>query len=245
MNKKIIKYCLSLLSVVFHYNRKSKVLYLHDVHAGTQYAFDDRSMPIEDFLRILEAVKKEGFEIVTNITEKKNQVRLCFDDGYRGIWDCREILSKSGIFPTIFIATSLMGDKNHLTTDEIRALSDMGFPIQSHTISHKPLTIHYTRELNAELTESKEILEKTTHKQVTEICLPLGFFNENVLSCCLSVYDRVFMSVPGSYWDDLNQGLVRRILCQDASPSIIRLALLGGQNIFFQRIRKQHYHKNA
>ena len=242
--RSVIKLCLSLISVVFRYNRRSKVLYLHDIHSSTQYAIEDRSMPITEFLELLEAIKNIGFTIVPEITERKNQVRLCFDDGYRGIWDCKDPLIERGIFPTIFIATSLIGTPNYLSSDEIKHLSDIGFHIQSHAFSHKPLTSFGDDDLDMELHVSKAELEKITSKVVDELCLPLGYFSNSVLSKSRKLYSRVFLSLPGSYWDDYERGLIRRLLCQDTTPLEVRLSLLGGQEIMYWRLRKQHF-KNA
>lgn len=243
--KGFIKYCLSLLSVCFHYNRKSKVLYLHDVHKEKCYAVEDCSMPLASFLKLVDTIQGFGFSIVKEITEKKNQVRLCFDDGYRGIWDCRDEFIKREIFPTIFIATTLIGKEHYLTAEEIIQLHDMGFSIQSHAVSHKPLTEFDEDHLNYELIEAKKELEQITQISVEEICFPLGYYNEIVLKQALLVYKRVFLSIPGSYWDEFENGIILRILCQKISLPSLRLSLIGGQEIFRSHIRKQHYHKNA
>lgn len=247
MNKfrRFLKYGLSFLSVLLHYNKNSKVLYLHDVHKDTIYAKEDHSMHILEFLRLVEIIKKKGFEIVPMITERRKQVRFCFDDGYRGVWDCRELFVSNGIYPTIFIATSLVGKSEYLNEREIKILSDMGFLIQSHAVSHKPLTAFDDKGLKEELCHSKKTLEMITSKKVEEICLPLGLFNEKVLSLSTRVYARTFLSVPGSYWDDYDRGMIRRVLFQDSKASDIHLSLLGGQEIFFKRLYKQHYHENA
>ena len=243
--RRILKNSLSLLSVAIHYNRRSKVLYLHDVHDDKQYAVEDKSMPIKTFLDVMQSVKESGFSIVPVIEKKENQVMICFDDGYRGIWDCREYLADNGIFPTIFVATSLIGKDNYLTREEIEILADMGFSIQSHTVSHLPLTSLDKSKLKSEMLESKQTLEQIVHKDVRQVCLPWGYYNEEVLEVAANYYDLVFLSTPGTYWDEKDTGLIHRVLCQESSPATIKLDLLGGQEIFYRRNKKQHYHKTV
>lgn len=239
--KRIGKQCLSLISMLFHYNKKSKVLYLHDVHKDICYAANDHSVPIAKFLELLTAVKDSGFDIVQDITEAKGQVRICFDDGYRGIWDCKELLIDNGVFPTIFVATSLIGMNNYLSKEEIQVLDKLGFSIQSHTVSHRPLTEFDVDVLNDEMSSSKRVLEGLIHKKVDEVCFPIGYYNEQVLKEATKYYKHLFISVPGAYFENEENGIVHRILCQDMTPCSVKIALLGGQEVFKNHINKLHY----
>ena len=237
-----VKICLSLFSVIINQNRRSKVLYLHDIHKETCYAKHNHSMPISKFIDLIKIVNENGFSIVSEITESTNQIRLCFDDGYRGIWDCHNDLVSYGIFPTLFVATSLIGKDGYLSNNEIVELSRLGFSIQSHTVSHYPLTGMSINQLKKELSGSKEYLGSLLHKEIDELCLPLGYYNDCVLLHALKEYKRVFLSVPGSFYDELDKGIVLRVLVQEMSPLSLKYALFGGQDIFRSRIRNQHYH---
>ena len=239
--KQIEKQCISFLSLPFHYNRKSKVLYLHDVHLDKYYAVNDHSVSIDTFLELMAAVRDSGFNLVKDINEDKGQVRLCFDDGYRGIWDCKEILIENGVFPTIFVATSLIGKENYLSKEEIQVLDSLGFSIQSHTVSHRPLSEFDITRIKEELSSSKAILEELIHKNIDEVCFPLGYYNEQVLEEAKKYYRHIFLSVPGSYFDNERDNIICRILCQDMTPCSVKLALIGGQEVFKSHINKQHY----
>lgn len=239
--RRLIKNCLSLFSAIIFYNRRSKVIYLHDVHRDECYAIDDCSIHINKFVNIVNAINGAGFEVVNEITKPRNQIRICFDDGYRGIWDCRYDLIRIGVFPTIFIATSLIGQSGYLTASQLKELSSLGFSIQSHAVSHRPLTEFTHTDLIDELVNSQLTLKYIVDKDVDEICLPLGYYSDEVLNEATKLYSRVFLSTPGAYYDRIEIGIVNRILCQDLSSFSLKLALIGGQDIFYNRI--QHLHK--
>lgn len=238
--KRIVKFCLSCLSVLIFYNRKSKIFYLHDIHKEQCYAASDHSVPLYDFLRLLKVISDFGFQIVQEITSDKNQVAISFDDGYRGIWDCRFELIHLGIYPTIYVATSLIGKENYLSESEIIELEALGFSIQSHTVSHKALTGLSLEQLQAELSDSQRRLSDILNKKIDDICLPLGLYNQQVIVEASKIYKRVFISVPGPY--NLSSTQVNyRYLCQSMSPTAMKFALIGGYDIYKAHINKLHY----
>lgn len=238
--KRYLKTILYFLSYLIYYNRCSKILYLHDVHDGRIYAESDCSMSIEIFEDVISIIRKNGFTIVDKITERYNQIQICFDDGYRGIWDTREYFYNESIAPTIFVAYNLIGSDNYLTKSEIIELSNHGFNIQSHTMDHIALTGLQKENLEYQLKQSRDNLSVMTNCVVTEICLPIGWFDLTAIVNARRFYKVIYSSIPGNYFDMRYHGMICRNIIQNLTPRQIKYTLYGGQQLMCKRIFKQH-----
>ena len=62
----------------------------------------------------------------------------------------------------------------YLTEGEIREISEMGFEIGSHGVSHTLLSRLEKEEQKDELNNSKRFLEKVTSKKINSFCYPYG-----------------------------------------------------------------------
>jgi len=118
------------------------------------------------------------------------ELLLTFDDGYRDfLFNAAPALEKRGISALIFLVTSYVGKYNdwelklpwrrfkHLSWDEIKQLSKMGFSFGSHTMSHKDLTRLNPGEIRDELTLSKRIISEEIHEEVKSLSYPFGRSN--------------------------------------------------------------------
>ena len=178
---------------------------------------------------------------------------VCFDDGFRGIWDEREKLKvvSSKFKVIVFIAIALVGKPGYLTWDEIGELqANYGIEFQSHTWSHQTLVGPYNDEVpepangrseewyNHELVDSKSELERQLGKKVTALSFPVGYFSDDVIRRCKEAgYEKVYASYPGNVTDDYIQP---RCIAQDLSPIAFRAALNGGMMIFEKRYKALH-----
>jgi peptidoglycan/xylan/chitin deacetylase (PgdA/CDA1 family) len=104
---------------------------------------------------------------------------------------------------------------SYMNADQLKQLSDSGFEIGSHGMTHSLLIADYMNEEKAlnELQKSKQWLEAVTGKPVTAYCFPAGRYNAKMIelakqvgytSTCLVVrsenekevlpsYDRIFV----------------------------------------------------
>ena len=96
-------------------------------------------------------------------------------------------------------------------------------------------------ELVRELKESKEMLSKILGKDVTEICLPIGYFTEHLL-CKLREfeYKEVYSSIPGNYAEPVHGWMRCRHLCQFATPTDVKFILHGGNDMISSHYEKMH-----
>ena len=177
---------------------------------------------------------------------------VCFDDGFRGIWDEREEFSRvERVEKIVFLAVGLVGRPGYLTWDEIVELQDKyGFKFQCHTWSHQTLAGPWNDEepvpddgrteawYKHELVDSKAEMERRLGRRVTALCFPVGHFSEDVVSRCRAAgYDKVYASYPGN----LSDGYVQpRCLVQDISPRAFRGVLAGGMASLAGRYRSRH-----
>ena len=231
------------LGAYIYSNRESKILFYHDIYDDT--SFTDMSTPLELFKKHIKTIRENSFLIVSEITEKENQVKLQFDDGFCGIYDCIEYLVEENIPVEIFIITSFIGKRNYLNRKQIiKLLKTNLVKISSHTHSHKELDKLSYEQLDTELSVSKQLLENLTEKPVSSICYPIGKFSNQVIRSCNNMqYTFQYSSIPGSYFDNPFSNVYRRNLVQFASPKEIFLVLKGANFIFNKLYLKKHLSK--
>lgn len=220
-------------------NHHSKLLYYHDVFGDTRYT--DMGTPLNLFRQHLSIIKKEGYQVVPRIMNKDGEVAILFDDGFKGIFDVRQFFYDEGLCPTVFLAVSLIGQNGYLSKDEILELQRHGFIFECHTWSHQDLTSFNDDELVRELKHSKEYLSDLLGKNVTEICLPLGYFSNHLLDKLREYgYKAIYSSVPGDYNAFVYNIMRARNLLQFAEPDEVKYVLRGGNNILQSHYIKLH-----
>lgn len=233
--KNIIIYLWSIIS----HNNLSKIIFYHDISSIVEYT--DMATSRAMFERHITTIQHLGFEIVPQITKERKQVMICFDDGFRGIWDNREYFIKNNIKPTIFIAVDLVGKPGYLNEDEIRILSTHGFRFQAHGWSHTNLTKFDDNGLKLELFEAKRRLEEITGADISEICFPQGFYSDRVVALASkSGYKAMYTSDPRPYSKRISECLLPRYLVQYASPTQLKAILRGGMDCLYNHYYKLH-----
>lgn len=238
-------------SSIIYRNHKSKLLYYHDVCENEGYrSLDTNSLMgtnIELFKKHIQIIKEEGYKIVSKITAQEGEVSILFDDGFRGIWDNRQFFYDNDIKPIVFLPVDYIGkvDRGILSIDEILELQQHGFIFECHSWSHERLDRKTDVELKRELDDSKIILSQMLNKEVTEICLPLGFFTDHLISEVYKYgYQEIYSCIPGAYFEKTIGGLRRRNLCQFATPIEFRLILRGGLDLLRSYYKKLHHHQD-
>jgi peptidoglycan/xylan/chitin deacetylase (PgdA/CDA1 family) len=83
------------------------------------------------------------------------------------------------------------------SADAVAATNRSLVRVGSHTVTHPNLVSQPADALHAELTSSKQVLERITGSPVRMLSFPYGSFNTGVLAAAGAVgYDRVFANVP-------------------------------------------------
>lgn len=241
MNKlrRIVKYFILECSHFFNNDLNSKIIYYHDIHVDKPYT--SMSTPFEVFKSHLKIMKDDGFEVVDKITQTRGQVMICFDDGWRGIYDIKDYLVTNHVPVTVFIAVSLIGKDGYLNVDEIKSLKQKGFNFECHSWSHTNLAMFNDDELEREIKASRYHLENQLGFTINDICFPQGLYSDKVVDYSKRCgYKKLFSSVPGDYYDEIEPDVLRRNLVQFAGKREFKLILHGASKMFSTRILKKH-----
>lgn len=235
--KSIIKDSLFLGAFLLHHNHDSKVIYYHD--AGTR--FTEMGTDIVLMHRHFDIIRRSGYNILPTINKTIDEVMICFDDGWAGIYYDKDFFISHNVYPTVFIAVGLIGKKGYLTIEQIKELESIGFRFEAHTWSHRPLTLLADYELKHELKDSKEELEMLFGHPFNSICYPQGRFSKHIHDLCKRYgYERQFSSLHGGYYDLKDKDVICRVCAQFSSPTELKWMLNGTSRLFRNRLMKQH-----
>jgi len=242
--KQIIKKLIFWYSYVFYEkDYGSKIIYYHDVFDKVQYSAMGTSLDM--FKKHIQVIEKNGFGIVKEIQNPTNEIVICFDDGFRGIYDTKDFFIQNDIKPLVFIAVELIGKDNYLSKEELLELQAMGFQFESHAWTHNDLTKFGDKELRRELLDSKIYLSKLLEKDVTSLCFPKGYFSDKIIEKSIEYgYKRLYTSLPGNFYDDIGKSLCTRNLVQGSSYNELKYRLLGNTKILFKKAIKLHKKAN-
>jgi peptidoglycan/xylan/chitin deacetylase (PgdA/CDA1 family) len=109
---------------------------------------------------------------------------VTFDDGYRStVEHALPVLRARSIGATVFVDTGRLNSGGRALQDaDVRALSDAGVEIGSHTVTHPNLTELDDESLRRELTDSRTRLTALTGTDVAGFAYPFGRYNARVNS---------------------------------------------------------------
>ncbi len=125
---------------------------------------------------------------------------ITFDDGLLNQYlYAKPVLDRYEAEATFFIMGGLMdgtwtGDKVHtyMTAEQVAYLSNLGYEIGSHTVTHSSLTTLYNQGRHAtlydEISHSKEKLEAVTDEEVVSFSYPNGSYNPSIVKVVSGVY---------------------------------------------------------
>ncbi len=119
---------------------------------------------------------------------------VTFDDGYRdNIAVAAPILEKFGLSACFFVTTGYIGgggrfawdrddgtDRSLMSWADIRELRRRGFEVGSHTVTHRRMSELNDEELEAELAESRRVLELELGENVRVFAYPFGRLRDYV-----------------------------------------------------------------
>ena len=103
------------------------------------------------------------------------------------------LLKEKNFSATFFIIANITSDpdllnRNFMTPAEIKKLIENNFEIGSHTLSHPMLISLSNEEIEKELKESKELLEKNYKISVNSLAFPYSRHNNNILIMAKKYY---------------------------------------------------------
>ena len=225
---KYFKKILIQISSLFYFNKKSKVIFYHDIHDLISHTC--MSTPIDLFKEHISIIRNEGYEIVNDITSEYGQIEICFDDGYQGIYDNIDYLKKNKIFIHLFIITSNINKKGFLNNKQLEELNNLNLiTISSHTHQHKIATSQSHIDFKNDLIISKNYLQNLTNTNINSLCYPLGYYSQMTNNIAKEVgFQKLYTCLPGFY---LRNSPLNRSLVQFSQRSEFKAILKGGDHI--------------
>jgi len=128
----------------------------------------------------------------------RGYVTLTFDDGYQSHYETVfPLLKKYQMAATFYIGTDFLGKPGYLTEKQVFQLSERGYEIASHSVTHRNLKQLSVAEIKKELRESQLCLENLTQAPIDHFAPPFGFFNSIVLQLIGQIYQSSRTIVPG------------------------------------------------
>ncbi len=120
-------------------------------------------------------------------------VLFTFDDGFECVYfNAFPILTEFGYRGAVFPVVGFIGRANdwdasfglkfrQMDGKQLRELSDAGWWVGSHTMTHPDLRKLSEREIKVELEDSRKLLEDIIGRPVVSIAYPFGLYNKRVL----------------------------------------------------------------
>jgi peptidoglycan/xylan/chitin deacetylase (PgdA/CDA1 family) len=144
-------------------------------------------VPVEWFEAIVDALPREG-------------VSVTFDDGNASDADyALEILTGAGRRACFFVLAERIGEPGYLTASQISTLHEQGMTIGSHGLRHVDWRGLPDDGLEAELVDSRRVLEELLGAPVLEAACPFGSYDRRVLRGLRGAgYRRVYTSDNGA-----------------------------------------------
>ena len=156
-------------------------------------------------------------EALKSIDEEKNtqkqRVCLTFDDGCAtDVLVVAPLLREKGFNATFYVTVNHLGRRGYLTPEQLRDLSDLGFEIGSHSMTHCYLDNLDVNELEVEVSGSKDRLEQLTGRPVAHFSCPGGRMNSLLPKIAMDAgYESVATSRPGSNGSDMDRFSLARV----------------------------------
>jgi glycosyltransferase involved in cell wall biosynthesis len=195
---------------------------LHDLSQN----YTNIDTPINVFREFVEQVAKNGYSLCSakhyfENTNRKNLIICTFDDAYSGVKKyALPILKEYGFTATVFVCFDYIGNNNnwnlkdkvirkHLNINELKELLSEGWEIGSHGLTHNSLLRLSEKELEKELSESKNNLS-TELGLIDSYAYPYGDYNDYCKHKVSENYHYAFALTKGGTIDGLDNYQIRR-----------------------------------
>jgi hypothetical protein len=148
----------------------------------------------------------------------QKSLAITFDDGWSNNYsNAFQILKDLGLTATVFIVTDFVGKDGYMDWTQLRQMHEAGIAIQSHGVSHKPLSFLTSDDIVDELERSKKQIEDHLDSTVDFFSAPHGMTDQRVLDIARSIgYKAVCTSEPGFRHSFAQPAILKRINMSDA-----------------------------
>jgi peptidoglycan/xylan/chitin deacetylase (PgdA/CDA1 family) len=144
-------------------------------------------LPERDFRSQIESLKENGW-LGLCVGQalgfpEANSVAITFDDGCEtDLLVAAPILVRAGFNATFFITCSWLGRPSYLSATQLKELSQQGFEIGCHSMTHAYLTDLDEKGLRHEISDAKSELEQIIGRAVDHFSCPGGRCDQRVVN---------------------------------------------------------------
>jgi peptidoglycan/xylan/chitin deacetylase (PgdA/CDA1 family) len=213
------------------------VLCYHSVPAAKKSGFERQMDEVARYARVVYA------DASTPISDRPC-VAITFDDAFESVaQNALDGLVRRDFRATIFVPTGVLGrspdwkfnasvgDKAEqvMTMKQLASLDQSLIRFGCHTVSHPYLTSLDDQQLQAELLDSKRLLESGLNRPISTLAFPYGDHDERVIEACRRAgYGLAFSILPGTVTPNAGKFVRGRVTVEpDDTPFEFWLKIRG------------------
>jgi len=213
-------------------------------HGYARYAVSEL-----EFRAQMQHLKEAGFRglSVSQALEFSEEaaIGITFDDGTEtDLLAAAPILHQAGFNATFYVTCGWLGRPGHLSTSQLNELSNQGFEIGCHSMTHAYLSDMDDRGLQFEIAEAKSRLEQIIGKSIKHFSCPGGRYDERVAKVARAAgYKTVATSEIRTNDQHTNPFALGRVTILSGLPITKFSAICTGEAL--PRLRAQSMLRNA
>jgi peptidoglycan/xylan/chitin deacetylase (PgdA/CDA1 family) len=122
-----------------------------------------------------------GMSVSEALSSSKRGVAITFDDGCEtDLLSAAPTLKQANFNATFYVTVGFLGMPGYMSRSQVRQLSDLGFEIGSHSMTHAYVSDLSDGALQAEVANSKNELEQMTGRSIEHFSCPGGRWDKRV-----------------------------------------------------------------
>lgn len=202
----------------------------------------------EDFKQQLSQLRSEGLRGVSvgealktdeGDSVKARRVCITFDDGCEtDLLFAAPALKEAGFDATFYVTVGHLDRRGYMSESQLRELSDMGFDIGSHSMTHCYLHDLSGARVREEVAGSKARLEELTGRPVAHFSCPGGRWDSRVASFAREAgYESVATSAVGVNTRATDAYKLSRVAVTRGTSALEVLRVSRGEGLAARRAR--------
>ena len=181
------------------------ILMYHSIGADNATEVPDgwsrfHTVPYSSFCSQLDLMVRRGLHSISpaNLNragEIENPIAITFDDGHLSDVIAAETLKSRGLQAIFFVTWANIGRRHYLSANDVNTLDRLGFKLGSHGMTHVNLTDQSPDDMRRQLADSKSRLEDLIGKAVSDVAVPYGRYNDQLIETAMALgYRRIMTS---------------------------------------------------
>ncbi len=166
---------------------------------------------------------------------------ITFDDGCEtDLLVAAPLLQDAGFGATFYVTLDFVGRPGFMSAEQVRQLSDAGFEIGSHALTHSYMPDLPPARMREELAGSKARLEQITQRPVSHFACPGGRWSRTLAEYARQIgYDTVSTSRPGVNRSGADRYALARVAVMRTTDLDAFAALCQGRGLALQRAQER------